>query len=145
PAIYSLAGGNVTLAAGVNIERLTRDAAGREVADSQLQLPTNWLYRRGYVDPLSGEFGGGSFQNSLYSTTWWVDFSNFFQGVGALGGGNVTLAAGQHVSNVDAVVPTNARLAKGVPDAATLLELGGGDLVVRAGADIDAGVYYVER
>ncbi len=40
--------------------------------------------------------------------TWWIDYSNFFEGVGALGGGNVTLTAGRNVKNVDAVVPTNA-------------------------------------
>ncbi len=79
----------------------------------------------------------------MASTTWWVDFSNFFQGVGALGGGNVTMIAGHDISNVDAVIPTNARMAKGKPGA--LIELGGGDLMVRAGHDLDAGVYYVER
>lgn len=34
---------------------------------------------------------------------------------------------------------------KANPDAASLLELGGGDVTVRAGHDINAGVYYVER
>ena len=33
----------------------------------------------------------------------------------------------------------------GVPDASKLVELGGGDVVVRAGTNIDAGIYYVER
>src|SRR4029078_1449528 len=34
---------------------------------------------------------------------------------------------------------------KTASDANQLVELGGGDLVVRAGHDIDAGIYYVER
>ncbi len=79
------------------------------------------------------------------STSWWVDFSNFFEGVGALGGGNVTLTAGRDVNNVDAVIPTNARMPDGTPDANSLVELGGGDLQVLAGRDINGGVYYVER
>src|SRR5262249_11214569 len=77
---------------------------------------------------------------------------NFFEGVGALGGGNVRLIAGNDISNVDAVVPTNARMpgkdSMGgaiAPNASGLIELGGGDLVVRAGHDISGGVYYVER
>ncbi len=72
--------------------------------------------------------------------TWWVDFSNFFEGVGALGGGDVTLQAGHDVANVDAVIPTNARMSKGTPDAANLVELGGGDLAILAGRDTIAGV-----
>jgi filamentous hemagglutinin len=54
---------------------------------------------------------------------------------------------------VDAVAPTNARMAGRdpltglniAPSAANLLELGGGDLVVKAGRDISGGIYLVER
>ena len=143
PVLFSMAGGNVSILAQENIEHLTRNQAGELVADSSRQLPNNWLYRRGYVDPLTGEFAQG--RSGIASTMWWVDFSNFFEGVGALGGGDVTMIAGKNISNVDAVIPTSGRMAKGVPNAANLLELGGGDLTVRAGANVDAGVYYVER
>ena len=142
-ASFSMAGGDVTLHAGQNIEHLTR-TSGQLVADSQFQLPSNWLYRRGFVNPATGQFGVGRFNDSG-STAWWVNFSNFFQGIGALGGGDVTLIAGNDISNVDAVAPTNARMAKGTPDASKLLELGGGNLLVQSGNNIDAGVYYVER
>jgi filamentous hemagglutinin len=151
-AQYSLAGGNITVSAGENIERLTRSTLGQLLPDSSRQTPVNWLYRRGYVDSTTGEFGVagvGSGQSGVTdpaaSTTWWVDFSNFFQGVGALGGGNITLTAAGSVANVDAVAPTNARAPRGIPDASRIVELGGGDIVVRAGNDIDAGIYYVER
>jgi hypothetical protein len=63
-----------------------------------------------------------------------------------------TLIAGRDISNVDAVVPTNARMpgkdSSGsaiAPNAASLVELGGGDLLVQAGRDINGGVCYVER
>jgi hypothetical protein len=36
-------------------------------------------------------------------------------------------------------------MATGFPDPNGLVELGGGDVVIRAGRDIDGGVYYVER
>lgn len=143
-AQYSYAGGNVNVTAQQDIIHLTKNTAGTLIADSQRELPINWLYRRGYVDPSTGLFGTAKY-GDVASTTWWVDFSNFFEGAGALGGGNVTLTAGRDVSNVDAVAPTNARMAKGMPDASTLVELGGGDVTVRAGRDIDGGVYYVER
>ncbi|MHA3774150.1 filamentous hemagglutinin family protein [Verrucomicrobiota bacterium sgz303538] len=143
-AQYSYAGGNVTIAAAGNIAHLTRNSAGVLIADSERQLPMNWLYRRGYVDPVTGEFGVARY-GDVASTSWWIDFSNFFEGVGALGGGDVTMIAGHDISNVDGLVPTNARMPKGKPDANKLIELGGGDLTVRAGHDVDGGVYYVER
>lgn len=155
-AQYSMSGGNVTITAGRDITQLTRNVANELVSDSRREMPTSWLYRRGAIDPLSGTFAESRYDNALLSdvasTSWWVDFSNFFQNVGALGGGNVTLVASGEISNVDAVVPTNARMlgkdSLGVaikPNANNLIELGGGDLVVRAGGSIDGGVYYVER
>jgi filamentous hemagglutinin len=158
-AYYSQSGGSVTISAQGDIIHETTSGA----QDSSKELPTNWLYRRGYVNPLTGQFdrthavsnlGIGPTRignNEVASTTWWVNFSNFFEGVGALGGGNVTLLAGHDVSNVDAVVPTNARVTKQLPNGdqiaadQTLFELGGGDLVVKAGHNINGGVYYVER
>jgi len=149
-AQYSMAGGNVVISAGDTIERKTRNNSGL-IDDSSRQLPNNWLYRRGYVDA-SGQSGqiriGTGFaatSDPAASTTWWVDFSNFFQGVGALGGGNIDLIAGRDVMNIDAVIPTNARAARGTPSAAGFIELGGGDLSVISGNDISGGVYYVER
>jgi hypothetical protein len=157
-AYYSQNGGNVTISAQGDIIHETGSGAG----DSSKELPTNWLYRRGYVGP-NGQFDlthdslnlgvatNKTGNTEIASTTWWVDFSNFFEGVGALGGGNVTLLAGQDVSNVDAVVPTNARVTYQLPNGdtkaadQTLVELGGGDLVVKAGNNINGGVYYVER
>ncbi|BCU75310.1 filamentous haemagglutinin family protein [Luteolibacter sp. LG18] len=140
---YTVGGGNVNLYAGNDIIHLTLNTQGQLIQDSQRQMPNNWLYRRGYVD------AAGNSVTTHYgedgSTTWWVDFTNFFEGIGALGGGNVTLVAGRDVSNVDAVAPTNARMPKGLADEAKLVELGGGDVTVKAGRNIDGGVYYVER
>jgi filamentous hemagglutinin len=175
PAAWSMAGGNISLLAQNNIGRYTlvNDVL---TLDSTRQMPTNWLYRRGYVDSSTGLFAsdGGvdpsvgttiatNVLDTATSTTWWIDYSNFFQGVGALGGGNVNLAAGNDVLNVDAVSPTNARMAGRMknpefgivadapefinlaPDADNLLEFGGGDVTVTAGRNIDGGIYYVEK
>jgi filamentous hemagglutinin family protein len=160
---WSMAGGNISITAQENIGHYTM-SNGVLAVDSSREMPTNWLYRRGYVDSATGLFAsdGGfgtntdvqnanNINDKATSTTWWIDFSNFFEGVGALGGGNVSLTAGNDVVNVDAVSPTNARmpgLLDGVnvaPDASKLLELGGGDVSVVAGRNIDGGVYYVEK
>ncbi len=144
-AQYSYGGGNVILSAQNDIASYQVNPDGTLSPDSTKELPTSWLYRRGYIDPTTGQFSVTHTGGDVESTSWWVDFSNFFEDVGALGGGNVTLTAGHDVSNVDAVIPTNARMPKGTPDASSLVELGGGDLQVLAGDDIDGGVYYVER
>ena len=152
PVNYSYAGGDVTLQAGGDIERLTRNTANQLILDSSRQLPGNWLYRRGHLDS-EGNYGpvnlSAGFNSRLAdpsaSTTWWVDFTNFFQNVGALGGGNVTLLAGRDITNVDTAIPTNARTPSGRPDPSKLVELGGGDLTILAGRDISGGVYYVQR
>ncbi len=150
PVQYAMAGGNLTISAGANLERKTRNASGL-IDDSSRQLPNNYLYRRGSVGSdgnyASISIGRGIrvFNDPAASTTWWVDYSNFFQSSGALGGGNVTLGAGNDITNFDAAIPTNARAPMGRPDPAKLLELGGGDLHITSGGDLSGGVYYVER
>ena len=153
---WSMAGGNINIQAGQNIARYTLNNDELTI-DSSRQMPTNWLYRRGHVDSSTGLFadngGVDRVTDTSTSTTWWVDFSNFFQGVGTLGGGNVALKASKDVINVDAVTPTNARMAGRdpstgknlAPDETRLLEWGGGDVTIQAGSDISGGVYYVER
>ena len=155
---YTMAGGLVAISAGNDIGRFTQ-ISGQTVADASRQLPTNWLYRRGQVDPASGLFseggvgtgGLGSFTDQSASTTWWTDFSNYFGGFGALGGGGVSLAAGRDLINADASVPTNARMAgldnnqRIAPSLDKFQQLGGGDLSVTAGRNIDGGSFLVDR
>ncbi|MEJ1972677.1 MAG: hypothetical protein WDM96_09530 [Lacunisphaera sp.] len=165
-AQYPTAGGDISVAAQGDIVRYQQTfnsvigALVTSTAASGREMPTNWLYRRGLVGK-DGNFStvtGASLIGfrEIQSTSWWVDYSNFFDDFGALGGGNLTLSAGRDVANVNAAVPSNARLpgfvtsASGVrtpiaPDANALVELGGGDLAVSAGRNVDGGVYYVER
>ena len=143
PATYSESGGNITISAQEDIGDFLMSGSGVLTPDSTRELPTNWLFRQGFV--LDGQFAATNSGGPIAQTSWWVEFNNFFEGIGALGGGNVSLIAGHNVSNVDAAVPTNARMPGTTPNAAALVELGGGDLLVKAGNDIDGGVYYVER
>jgi len=150
-AQFSQGGGNIRINAGGDIKHLTKTNS-ITTADSVRELPSSWLYRRGSVD------SDGFFEvmpngaKDVASTAWWVDFSNFFEGVGALGGGNIIMNAGGNIANVDAVIPTSFRMpGKDVTGKRVLAgsvagaELGGGNLNVTAANNIDAGVYYVER
>ncbi|MFM8982345.1 MAG: hypothetical protein ACKOLA_05445, partial [Spartobacteria bacterium] len=160
---WAIAGGNLRIFAGNDIARVTQltDSEGiiSIISDSSHQYTSNWLYRRGHVDPATGKFGAIQFQDSngetivdsSASTAWWIDYSNFFQGFGTLGGGDIALVAKNDIVNADAVSPTNARMA-GIgaeenlaPDLANLIEFGGGDLKIEAGRNIDGGLYYAER
>jgi filamentous hemagglutinin family protein len=152
-AQFSDGGGNIRMNAAGDITHLTMDSQGKTVADSVRELPSSWLYRRGSVDAVTGLFEEmPTPAHDVASTAWWVDFSNFYEGVGALGGGNIIMNAGGNIANVDAVMPTGFRMPgkdssgkKIKASDAVGVELGGGNLNVTAANNIDAGVYYVER
>jgi filamentous hemagglutinin len=173
-AQFSSGGGNISMQAGGNIAHLQLmtkqfDQNGKTLqdpyssdptltADSSRQLPENWLMRRGNTDAngnwklLTLTDQNGASYNEVTTTAWWVDFANFFEGVGTLGGGNVSMTAVGSVMNVDVSTPTQARMTarsdQGVlqrPDQGMLVETGGGDITIKTGKNLDAGVYYAER
>ncbi|MCX6978266.1 MAG: hypothetical protein NTX04_10105, partial [Verrucomicrobia bacterium] len=80
PAQWSMAGGNLTLSAGADLWHTTQSGS-TVIADSSAQLPMNWLYRRGLVDPSTGLFAVGGVDTSgptsvvdpSASTAWWID------------------------------------------------------------------------
>jgi filamentous hemagglutinin family protein len=153
-AQFTYNGGNIVIDAQQDIAHLTeisQSGVTSYVPDTSWQFPTNWLDRRGASLP-GGTFDTTEITDQNATTSWWVNFSNFFEGIGALGGGNVSIEAGGNIVNVDAVVPTNAEMpyadSNGLPTAdaaANLIEYGGGNLSVVAGGTIEGGTYYVEK
>lgn len=71
---------------------------------------------------------------------WGIDFGQFQENVGALGGGNVTVTAGGNVTDLSVMIPTS-----GVTDPVSQVVslYGGGNLSVEAGGNLTSGVYYV--
>jgi hypothetical protein len=125
-AAYTVDGGDVRIA-----------ARGDVVGKPSAQLFSQWLYRQGAIDPVTGLY--------VQQPSWWVRFDQFKQGVGALGGGDVTIAAGGTVRDVSASLPTQAYTVGTKPSDAVLKETGGGTLRVTAGSDVLGGSYYVGR
>ncbi len=125
-ATFSQQGGNVTL-----------NALGDISGKPSTQLYSEWLYRQGALDQTTGSY--------TRQTAWWVRFDQFQQGVGALGGGDVTLIAGGDVKDVSASTPTQARMGASSPDASRLVVTGGGDVRVEAGGSVLGGQYYADR
>lgn len=118
-AVYPSGGGDLAIEAGGDV-RVSRAGSGATL-DRSRQLITGWLHREAAVNVPS---------------SWWLDYRFFQQGVGALGGGDVTVRADGSITNLGAAAPTTRpRLANDT--------LGGGDLVVEAGKDIRGGVFLV--
>ncbi|MDP8986441.1 MAG: filamentous hemagglutinin family protein [Pseudomonadota bacterium] len=124
---YTTDGGNISVSAADDIR-----------SSPSSQLVSDWLWRRGSTN------SDGTLVNTKDNTSWWIDFTRFEQGIGALGGGNITLTAGRDIVNVSAVIPTTGRLlgaAGTTPSTANLIVTGGGTLRVQAGGNIEGGVY----
>ena len=127
PAEFPVGGGDISLTASGNI-----------VSAPTTNLVSNWLWRQGSAKP------DGTVTRD---TAWWIESNAFQQGVGALGGGNVTVEAGGDIVNLSVVIPTNGRV--GTTGAATgntsllssLVVNGGGDLAVTAGGNVESGVF----
>jgi filamentous hemagglutinin family protein len=118
-AAYPTGGGNLSISAARDIR-----------SAPSAQLVSDWMWRRG-ASPSAGAGQG------VNTTTWWIMYNNFQQGVGALGGGQLLVQAGGNIDNLSAVVPSTGRLAQD----GTLVVDGGGTLRIRAGGNIRSGVF----
>ena len=130
-AVYGIDGGHLSLAAQGDVIAAVPSDKGQAFAD--------WLYRQGWVDGITGEMTTRS--------SWWVNHATFDTGVGALGGGNVTVTAGGDLVDLGVYQPTNARLrGPRAADADKALELrNGGHMAVTAGGAIRGGQYFIGR
>jgi filamentous hemagglutinin family protein len=135
-AVFTQGGGDVTLQAGRDVVGAMRPPVA---GTGNEQLFNEWLFRQGRLagvnadDPASYSAAVGG------NPAWWVRFDNFQQGVGALGGGSVTVTAGRDVDTLTAVAPTQGRMAADEPDPSRLHVSGGGDVRIDAGRDVRGG------
>lgn len=148
--VWAVGGGSVTIRAGtdiVGIEAPTDDNSGSQTtAPSALtgEFWSAWYYRAGLANGQQVAPFGGS--GSQYST--WINYGTFFQGIGALGGGNVTLKAGADIADISASLPETIQVGGGQSasgPAAHAYYYGGGDLVVEAGGNLLSSTFYVGR
>jgi filamentous hemagglutinin len=128
---YPSRGGDIRLFAGNDITGAASD-----------QLITDWLWRIGNVD--------GSTAAATRSTAWTVNFANFQQNVGALGGGDVSVVAGNDINTLSVAIPSIGRQAPNATNDKTaavnnLEILGSGNLQVTAGRNVLGGVFYAGK
>jgi len=134
-------GGSVTITAGQSIN-----------GGSQSQIWADWYAHSGASNGTNMPFAGCT----GCQTASWINYNTFFQGIGALGGGNVTLTAGQDIKAISASLPETLAVSGGLPDTknpdgtitkhpAVANYFGGGNLYVKAGRNLNASTFFVGR
>ncbi|MEI2417866.1 filamentous hemagglutinin family protein [Orrella sp. JC864] len=156
-AWYPQGGGNVHVAAGGDLLGYARTDNFSARLQPTSAAVGNWLWRQGT--------GTGSGADHV-PTAWWINFGTYavepflpgtdetrrphlvgFTGIGALGGGNVTMDVGGHAGVIDPSVqfPTHSQaLVVAVGGTGRVLQdgslrlTGGGDILLRAGGSLNA-------
>ncbi|WP_338447306.1 filamentous hemagglutinin family protein [Pelagerythrobacter marensis] len=123
---------------------ITLNVAGSIDGTTSFQLPSAWLEMVGDVDRNNGTFSPGT-DREYNQLTWHVRFDRYRAGIGALGGGNVTVRAGGDINELTVNIPTTGRIAGGRPgdEGTQFHQTGGGNLSLRAGGNIRGGIFYV--
>ena len=119
-------GGNLQISAGRDILGTAQDGSN---PDGSQQSVNEWLLR--------GGTGSAVTSGTTAPTVWWVQFDQFQQGFGALGGGNLSLSAGRDIVNVGAVVP-----GVGYDAGAGVVQFNNGSLSVQAAGNVSQGLFY---
>ena len=119
PVSFPTGGGDIIITAGRNV-------MGAPVTEAVDQ----WNPR--FYDPNS--------QAANPPAIWGVDYQQFGWNIGALGGGNVIIAAGGNAIDVSAAVADSRTFAA---DGTTPIALGGGNLSVTTGGDVGSGLFYI--
>ncbi|MDC7787036.1 filamentous hemagglutinin family protein [Rhodoplanes sp. TEM] len=144
-AQYGVWGGNLAISAGGDISSvyLTGSSSTSNMNYAQ------WLKTAGSVNSafLFLDYTASGITNRGQQSTWYVDYSGFVQGVGALGGGNVGVDAGGDLDNLVVALATTGRVLGGTTTTTDkqLVTNNGGLLSVDAGGTIYAGYYYIAR
>ena len=100
------------------------------------QVINQWLFRQGFNGTVA----------QTRDTSWWIRPDLFQQSLAALGGGNVTINAGNNIANFSASVPTTARYDNfGALASGNNVVNGGGDLAITAGGDLLGGTYFIGK
>jgi filamentous hemagglutinin family protein len=113
--VWATGGGNITITAGrdiIGIETPTDPGNAYSTNGSSAGVSTGqfwnpWYYVNGRsTGSVTAPFDPAA-DGVQYSS--WINYGTFFQGLGALGGGNVTLEAARNVKDISASLPETSR------------------------------------
>ncbi|BAM92508.1 filamentous hemagglutinin outer membrane protein [Bradyrhizobium oligotrophicum S58] len=140
---WAAGGGSVSITAGqsiVGVETPVDDASGSQSGkayQSMMQLWNNWYFHGGWSNGTATPFANCTFLASC-QTAAWINYASFYQGIGALGGGNASLVAGSDIKQIGVSLPETLIVAGGLTasDPAHMITYGGGNLLVQAGGNL---------
>lgn len=127
--LYAQGGGDVILSAGGNISGSKTKA---ETQDSR-----SWLFH--------AALGSNTVNPQV---RWWSRYDRFTNGVGALGGGDISIKTSGNLSDLQIASATNGRMGGDLNEAPNLdnfVELGGGDIDVNVAGDISQTLLHVSK
>ncbi len=119
--LYAQGGGDVNLSAGGSISGSSTKAENQTVRD--------WLFHAAL-----------STNTPNSQVRWWSRYDRFTNGVGALGGGDVSIQAAGNLSSLQIAAATNGRVGGDInaaPEITNFVELGGGDINVQSAGNIN--------
>jgi hypothetical protein len=150
---WAINGGAVSVTAGgsiIGIEMPT-DADGSQTGvtgGGTGQLWSDWYIHYGQSNGTNIPFAACATAGSqACQTAAWINYATFFQGFGALGGGNITLKAGADIVDVGASLPETLVVSGGftAADPPKVTYYGGGNLRVTAGGNLLSSDFLVGR
>ena len=125
-AMFAGGGGDISLYANGNINGVPT-----------LQMVDNWFFRQGRL--------ASDGVSLVANTAWWSRYDYFNQGVATFGGGNISVSAKNgNITDFSASTATDAWSTGATLSNLVLNQQGGGNLTVRAGGNIQGGVFYVQ-
>ncbi|MEW6439019.1 MAG: filamentous hemagglutinin family protein [Pseudomonadota bacterium] len=148
---WGVGGGPVTISAGADIVGIETPVDSDASQTGIKGMPTGEFWSAWYY--VSGDVVGGAAapfdpsEGGIQNSTW-INYGTFFQGVGALGGGNVNLKAGADIDDISASLPETIQVSGGqsIGGAAPMAHyFGGGDLTVEVGGNLNSSTFYVGR
>jgi len=143
-AAYPEFGGDISLYAGKSIygvdPNFDFEASDLPTGPFPRQMVNSWLLRQGNVNPVA-ESG-----NRSRAAGWTIAYQWFEQGVAALGGGNISIAAGDNLVDMSLSIPSIGRQDGGpTMDLSRVTVTGGGTLDVAVEGDVRGGIFYLGR
>ena len=151
---WGIGGGAVTVTAGgsiIGIEMPTDSAQGSQTGVKNGptgQMWSDWYFHSGKSNGSTTPFAGcAAFGSNACQTAAWINYATFFQGFGALGGGNMTLSAGANIVDIGASLPETLVVGGGfkASDPPKATWYGGGHLLVTAGGNLLSSDFLVGR
>lgn len=142
-------GGAVTITTGqaiIGVQTPVDNSGGIQSGTAyqpMMQAWTDWYYHFGAGNGMQTPFASCT-ASVVCQTAAWINYATFFQGIGALGGGNATLIAGGDITQIGVSLPEMLIVTGGITkNDPRLVAYGGGNLVVQAGGNLNSGDFLV--